>query len=333
MTTMREVAAHAGVSLKTVSRVLNDDRYVTAGVRLRVQASVSELGYQPNLLAVSFRTGKDMAIGVGVPDISDPFFATLIQAVEAEARVRGSAVIVTSVGYEPEQERAGLESLLQRQVIGLVACPVGSDQSYLRVWQGKTAMVFVDRKPSRLSADSVIEDDLGGARTGVAHLLTHGHDRIAFLGDASRSPTTVLRRAGYEAALMEHDIAIDRDLVYLGGIDRHSITAELSRLRGLEQPPTALFSSNARCTLNVVPAIQQASWPVALVSFGDFPMAASLQPAVTVIDQSPAAVGRAAVERLFTRIDSPDKRLRRQIVLPVRLVERSSCGLHESPRG
>ena len=134
MATMRQVAERAGVSAKTVSRVLHNDRYVSDSVRDRVNAAVNDLQYVPNMLAVSFRSGRDAAIGVAVPDIADPFFAQIIQAVEVEARARQTAVIVTSLGYDADYEQGAVEALLQRQVLGLISCPVSGDQSYLAPW-------------------------------------------------------------------------------------------------------------------------------------------------------------------------------------------------------
>jgi len=192
MVTMREVAAHAGVSPKTVSRVLRNEGYVRDEIRERVQASVRELHYVPNTLAVSFRTGRAAAIGVGVPDIADPFFAQIIHAVEAEAKARHTGVIVTSLGNDASHEQEAVENLLKRQILGLITCPLGPDQSYLRPWQGQTAMVFIDRVPGKLVADSVIEDDLGGGHEATAHLLQQGHRRIAFVGDDYRFRTTAL---------------------------------------------------------------------------------------------------------------------------------------------
>src|SRR3954453_10082063 len=147
MATMREVAERAGVSAKTVSRVLRNDRYVSDGVRRRVNAAVEELHYVPNMLAVSFRSGRDAALGVAVPDIGDPFFARIVHAVEAEARRSQTAVIVTSLGYDPAHEQSAVEALLKRQVMGLVFCPVSQDQSYLAPWLQRTPIVFVDRAP------------------------------------------------------------------------------------------------------------------------------------------------------------------------------------------
>jgi len=323
---MREVAERAGVSAKSVSRVLRNDRYVSDSVRERVNAAVNDLQYVPNMLAVTFRSGRDPAIGVAVPDIADPFFAHIVQAVEVVARARQTAVIVTSLGYDAEYEQGAVEALLQRRVLGLISCPVSSDQSYLTPWLRHTPMVFVDRAPVGIAADCFIEDDSGGARLATTHLLHHGHRRIAFVGHSDRAHTTRQRLWGYTEALAEAGIAYDEGLVYLGGTDSSGIDQALQSFAGLAEPPSAVFCSNARCTVAVFPALQRLGGEgLALVSFGDFPMAACLEPSVTVIDQDPAAVGKFAVERLFVRIGEPGKRLRRRTVLPVSLVERSSC--------
>src|SRR3954447_8211129 len=328
MATMREVAQRAGVSAKTVSRALRNDRYVSDSVRSRVDAAVAELQYVPNTLAVTFRAGRDAAIGVAVPDIGDPFFARIVQAVEVEARTSATAVIVTSLGYDPGHEQPAVEALLKRQVQGLVFCPVSGDQSYLAPWLARTPIVFVDRAPAKLTADSVIEDDFGGAHVATTHLIDHGHRRIAFVGDSNEAPTTMQRLRGYSQALSDARIPFDEALVYLGETDDDSMDGALAAFSGASEPASAVFSSNARCTLGVYPALQRlAGKGLALVSFGDFPMAASLEPSVTVIDQNPAAVGRFAAERLFTRIESPGRRLRRRTVLPVSIIERESCEL------
>src|SRR4051812_37392787 len=284
MATMREVAERAGVSAKTVSRVLRDDRYVSDGVRRRVNAAVEDLQYVPNMLAVSFRSGRDAALGVAVPDIGDPFFARIVHAVEVEARGSETAVIVTSLGYDPAHEQPTVEALLRRQVLGLVFCPVSKEQSYLAPWLQRTPIVFVDRAPHKLTADSVTEDDLGGAHLATTHLVQHGHRRIAFVGDAMQAPTTMQRLEGYRQALADAGIPFDEALVYLGETDADTIDGALAAFSALAEPATAVFSSNARCTLAVYPGLQRRGGDgLALVSFGDFSMAASLDPSVTVI--------------------------------------------------
>ncbi len=173
--------------------------------------------YVPNTMAVTFRSGQDKAIGVAVPDIADPFFAAIIQAVEREARTRGTVVIVTSLGYEPSHEQEAVETLLKRQVQGLIICPVAPDQAYLRPWQERTPMVFIDRGPQKLVADSVVEDDLGGAFAMTEHLIGHGHRRIAFVGDTRALTTATLRLQGYTSALATAGLELDEDLVQIEG--------------------------------------------------------------------------------------------------------------------
>ena len=332
MSTMREVAALAGVSAKTVSRVLRHDRYVSEEVRLRVERAVAELQYVPNVLARTFRSGSDNAVGVAVPDVSDPFFAALTHAVETVARARGSAVIVTSLGNDDGDERAGLEALLGRRLAGLIATPTSHDQSYLQPWLQRTAVVFVDRRPRGIKADSVIEDDVGGAREATGHLLGHGHRRVAFIGDTLQIATTARRLRGYREALAEAGVPYEPGLVALEA-ESGSTSGELTvRLLESPAPPTAIFSSNARCSLGVVPALQSLDRSdVGVISFGDFPLAGSLRPPLTVVDQDPGKLGHVAATRLFERLDRPERRLKRQIVLPVTLVLRGSCaaGSHD----
>jgi LacI family transcriptional regulator len=330
MATMRQVAQRAGVSAKTVSRVMNNDRYVSDDVRRRVERAIEDLQYVPNLLARTFRYGRDAAIGIAVPDISDPFFSAVIHAVEEIARDRGVALFVTSVGTDGRYEQIGVEALLGRQIAGLISTPVAADQSYLARWQSRTAVVFIDRAASNITADTVVEDDRGGGYAATAHLIEHGHHRIGFIGDSSSIATTAGRLAGYRAALAEAGIEEDRRLVILGAMSSRDAAEATWDLLGSPKAPTALFSSNARCSIGVVPVLQESGrTDIALVGYGDFPLASALRPALTVIDQNPDALGKAAATRLFERLDDPDRRRKRRVVLPVRLLLRASCATAE----
>jgi len=326
MATMRDVADRAGVSAKTVSRVVNNDRYVSADVRERVERAILELQYVPNMLAVTFRSGRDAAIGVAVPGVADPFFASIIGAVEREASKRGVAVIVTAVGWESSHEQQSIEAVLKRQVAGMIICPAGRDMSYLRPWQKRTPLVFVDREPGRLTAETVLQDDVGGGYEATRHLISHGHRNIAFMGDDTF--TGLLRLKGLQNALDEAGLSQRGDLTHVGAIDAATVTAELRRMLATPDPPSAVFSSNARVTIAMVTALQALRRKdIGLVGFGDFPTAAALKPAVTVIHQDGDEMGRFAADRLFTRLDHPTRRLRRRTVLPVSLVTRASCAM------
>ena len=328
MTTMRDVARVAGVSAKTVSRVFNDDPHVSEETRERVRWAMQKLNYVPNLLARSFRAGADAAVGLAVPDIADPFFAAMTSSIEVDLVGRGMAVVVTSLGEgadRAETERSALEALLRRQISGLIVACVSADQSYLAPWQERTPMVFVDRAPKGLSGVYVIEDDLGGAHEAVTHLASYGHRRVAFLG-VSTPVTTIRRRLkGYRSAVAENGLLDRPDLVCMPAESAEESAAALVKRLETPNPPTAVFSSHVLCTMALVLALQRAGRAdIAVVGFGDIPMAAAVSPAVTVVDQDPAGLGRIAVERLLQHIEDPGAPLRRRTVLPVHLIPRGS---------
>ena len=325
MTTMRDVARVAGVSAKTVSRVFNEDPHVTEETRERVRWAMQKLNYVPNLLARSFRAGSDPAVGLAVPDIADPFFAAITSSIEIDLVGRGMAVVVSSLGQAAEREQSALEALLRRQISGLIVACASADQAYLRPWQDRTPMVFVDRPPKGLSGVYVIEDDLAGARQAVTHLAGHGHRRVAFLG-ISTPITTVLRRLkGYRSAVAELGLDDRPELICMPSGSAEECAAELAKLLETPDAPTAVFSATTLCTMALVHALQRAGrMDIAVVGFGDFPMAGALSPAITVLDQDPARLGRIAVERLVQCIENPEAKVRRRTVLPVQLIPRGS---------
>ena len=323
MSTMRDVARQAGVSVKTVSRVFNDDPHVLPETRQRVEEALAQLNYTPNTLARTFRDGRSPVIGVAVPNIADPFFSSLAKAVETVAAGYDMSVLVSSLGPDPGKEPEVVEALLRRQLGALVMAPTAPDQSYLRRWSEKVALVFVDRPPQGLDADCFTEDDFGGARAATRHLLDHGHDGVAFVGNSLDVSTTVNRLSGYRSALAEAGIAFRPELVVNGATSRDGAWATVARLVGLADAPTAVFSSDAQTSMFLVPAL--AGSRLSIAGFGDFPMASMLSPALTVVDQDPDALGRLAAERAIRRLDGVDEGAPVSTTLPVRLLERSSC--------
>jgi LacI family transcriptional regulator len=318
--------------------VFNEDPHVTDETRERVRWAMQKLNYVPNLLARSFRVGSDAAIGLAVPDIADPFFAAVAGGIEADLVGRGMAVVITSLFHggrraqAAEREQSALEALLRRQISGLIVACVSADQSYLAPWEARTPMVFVDRAPKGLSGVYVIEDDLGGAREAVAHLARHGHRRVAFLDVTTPVSTTRRRLKGYRSAVTEHGLDASPSLTCIPSESADEAAAELVRRLRAPNAPTAVFSCNILCTMALVQALHQAErTDIAVVGFGDFPMASALTPAVTVVDQDPARLGRIAVERLLQRIEDPAVEQRRRTVLPVRLIPRGSGELPPQP--
>lgn len=328
MATMQDVALRAGVSPKTVSRVFNADPHVLPETRSRVEDAMRELNYVPNVLARTFRAGRSSSIGVAVPDLVDPFFASVVRAVEGVCSLTGITTLVTSIGDAPVRERPVVESLLRTQLRGLILAPVAEDQSWLSQWAEHTPIIFVDRAPTGIVADTLIEDDRLGAYLATEHLLGHGHTRIGFVADTTHPPSTRRRLDGYRSALADAGVPFDEQLVADEANGRAQATAEIDRLWRNPGAPTAVFSSNARVTMDVIPALRGRE--AALVGFGDFQMADQLTPSVSVVRQDPAELGRLAADRALARFADSTGRHESPKVLPVSLVLRESCGCSNS---
>src|SRR4051794_29360646 len=216
---MRHVAERAGVSLKTVSRVINEEGSVAPQTAERVTAAIAELGFRRNDLARSLRQGSTSAtLGLVIEDLANPFYSAVAQAVENVARPRGYMLIPGSCEEAPERERELILALLRRRVDALLLVPAGTerDQAWLANELGdETPVVFVDRPPHGIDADAVLVDNAGGAQTAVAHLVAHGHRRIACVADVPKLYTAAERIAGYRAALDAAGLPQDAELLRL----------------------------------------------------------------------------------------------------------------------
>ena len=317
-----DVANAAGVSLRTASRVLNDDPRVAPVTRQRVREAMLDLRFEPDAMARSLRAGTDTAIGFVVESISDPFFAGVIDAVEHQMSRHGLPVLVTSTRRDSGRERDVIGRMVQRRVAGLLLSPTGDDHSWLD--PRRVPIVLVDRPAPGLSADLVEIDDHRAAFDAVAHLIAHGHQRIAYVGDTPAIPTSAARLRGYRDALARHRIAADEHLVTCDCATSQAAAQAVSALIGGSRPPTAILSATTRASLGVVPTLHAAGrTDIALVSFGDFPMADALRPAVTVVDHPGHEVGRVAAARLLARLDQPGLPAER-IQVPAMLIERGS---------
>ena len=325
--TMRDVAALAGVSLKTVSRVVNGESTVAPDLTDRVRRAAAVLDYRPNLTARNLRSsgGRTRTIGVLLEDVANPYSSALHRAIENAAAERGMAVFAGSVDESPQRERELALALVARRVDGLIVMPTGDDQSYLASEQHSgLGLVFIDRPPRLLRADAVFSDNVGGAREAVRHLLAVGHRRIGLLSDLAEIPTAAARRDGYLAAFAEAGVAVDPELMIgdLHGGDA-AVEATVALLDG--PAPTALFTTQNLITIGAVRALRRRglAHDVALLGFDDFLLADLLQPAVSVIAQDPVAIGTVACEMLFARMDGAELPVQVRTI-PTRLIARGS---------
>jgi LacI family transcriptional regulator len=326
---MRDVGALAGVSLKTVSRVINRDPTVSPDLVMRVGRAVELLDYRPNLAATSLRRAdrKTATIGLLLEDVANPFSSALHRAVENVARERGIMVFTGSSDEDPEREREVLAAFVSRQVDGLMVVPSGLGQVAFLMERRRAGLpiVFLDRPGVISAADTVTVDNRVGAANAARHLALHGHRKIAFLGDLCSIWTAVERERGYLDGLASLRIPPDPDMIRR---DIHGVEAAekaVADLLSSADPPTALFTSQNLITIGAVRALRELGLHqrVALIGFDDVQLADLLDPAVSVIAQDPPALGRTAARLLLTRLDGDDGPPK-HVVVPTQLVARGS---------
>jgi LacI family transcriptional regulator len=325
---MLDVAALAGVGLKTVSRVVNSEPGVSPQLEARVRQAIEQLNYRRDANAATLRRlgRKTQTIGLVLEDVSNPFSSALHRAVEDAARERGVLVFAGSCDEDPDRERELIGSFRDRRVDGIIVVPASHDHGYLHEERrAGTALVFVDRPARHLDADSVVSDNVGGARHATQHLLERGHLRIAFLGDLLSISTAAERVRGHRQALEAAGVDVDDDLIRTELRDPEAAARAIDEALALPNPPTAFFTAQNLLTIGGVHALRRAGREreIALIGFDDISLADMVDPAISVVAQDPQAIGRTAADQLFRRLDG-DNAPAVHLVIPVRLIARGS---------
>ncbi|HMN29415.1 MAG TPA: LacI family DNA-binding transcriptional regulator [Caldilineaceae bacterium] len=326
--TMRDVAMRAGVSIKTVSRIINQEPGVSEKLSQRVQQAIRELDYRHNATASNLRRAdqRTATIGLLLDDVANPFSSALHRAVEEVARQHNTLVFALSSVDDPKREEEIIYALATRRVDGLITVPVSRDGGGLRYLQRQgQPIVFVDRLATFYEADTVVVDNRSGAAQAVQHLVRHGHSRIAFLGDVSTIWTAAERYLGYVEGLAIEGIRLNPSFVCQGLCGIEAAEQAVLDLFAPERPPTALFTAQNLITIGAIRALQKTALQhkVALIGFDDFLLADLLEPPVSVIAQDPMLLGKSAAELLFARLQG-DRQPSQQIVIPTQLIARGS---------
>jgi len=319
--TMRDVAALAGVGIKTVSRVINDEPNVSPETIARVKSAAEQLDFRPDVNAGNLRRTdrKTRTIGLVVGSVANPFSGAVNRGVEDVAASRGIAVFASSLDDDASREATIVGEMLRRRVDGLILTTVRKNQSYLVPEQRRgTVLVFVDRNPSGIDADVVLTNNAEASAAAVRHLQSHGHRAIAYLGDRAELWTAQERRRGFQS------VADNGPVVENLHDSASAYDAAVALLRG-DNPPTAFFSSQNLVTIGVIQALRELGLQreVALVGFDDIPLGDMLEPGVTVVAQDPYAIGSLAAERVFARLDG-DHSDSETFIVPSSLVIRGS---------
>lgn len=330
--TLVDVAREANVSLKTASRVLNGETGIAPSTARRVRAVMLRMGYRPNELARSLKGRRSAAIGMVVPNLADPFSASAVQAVQELARSKGHVVILTSSGGDETLEREELETLVRRQVDGLIIAPADGRRNTVDSFlAANIPVVTFDRPFTGTGIDSITITNRDAVREATEHLISHGYRRILAIGARPHLYTGAERVAGYvntmkraqlkkNMFLVEHESKLTQDVIH-------------RLIKGGREKIEAILTLNGITTMAVLRAFRnlgvQAGRDVALISFDDFDLAEIVTPSLTVVRQPAAELGRRAAELLFTRMEGATPLPHQNIVLSTTFHIRGSCGCPE----
>jgi len=308
---MRDVARLSGVSISTVSAVINATVPVSAEREQRVREAMTALDYHPDAVARSLKTGKTNVIGMIVPDITNAFFPEVIRGVENVARASGYSVILCDSREDSQEEERHLSMLFSRRVDGvLIACSVGST-AYDTMIRRRFPIVFVDRVPVEAKNGTVSSDNVQAGYTATEYLIGLGHHRIALLaGHLGLSPHRD-RLAGFRKAMEEFHLAVRHEYLILGNVQIEDGLAAGRRLLNLSERPTAIMASNSKLLLGLLQALDQGgvSSPseVSVLSFDDYIWSNYLNPKLTTVAQETYEMGKRSFELLLRIIQADSK--------------------------
>jgi LacI family transcriptional regulator len=322
--TIRDVAARAGVSLGTASRVLSGNPATSPDARARVTEAAAALGYRPNAQARSLRSTRTHVLGLLVSDVRNPFFADIAHAAEQAALAADYVSLLGNANENVDQQDRYIETFLTQRVDGVVLAPQGPSATLDTLLASGMPVVFVDRKVEGLDVPSVTTDGRLGLEEAVAHLVAAGHHRIGYIGGPQSISTGRERHDAFIAALARHGLPVDPELITFGDFRLASGTEAAERLLAAPQRPTALLAADNLMAEGALTTLRRQGLlvgaDVEVIAFDDIEWFAHMNPPISVIAQDAGAVGRSAVELLLRVIagDEPQS-----VVLPTTFIGRS----------
>jgi len=328
-TTIVDVAAKAGVSFGTVSRVINNDVHVRPATRERVLQAMEQLGFVANRQARSLAGGKSGAIGLLVPDLGTGYIGEIIRGIDAELTLQELDLILYTTHRTASKEANYVANLAQGMVDGLLVVLPRNPADYVgTLTQRNFPFVLIDHQGTGKECPAVGATNWQGAFDATEHLLKLGHRRIGFITGSMDLGCAQDRLAGYRAALRTHHVPYTEELVYEGTFFQPDGFTGALALLDLPEPPTAIFASNDVMAMGAMDAIRQRGLripdDIAVLGFDDIPQAELVRPALTTIQQPLEKMGRVATQMLLDLLEAPESKIQR-IELPTKLIIRDSC--------
>lgn len=336
--TLKDVALRAGVSVRTVSNVVNNYPYVTPEMRERVQAAIDELNYQPNLSARYLRKGRSGILAFAIPDLSNVYFSDIGNAVITAAAARSYTVLIDHTQGSRTSERDVIQGLTPHLIDGVILSPFALEPEDLQPRAGSVPIVLLGDRIYNVPYDHVTYDNVATARMATRHLINIGRRHIAALGVqevyARETETSRLRLRGYMEALTEAGLPINPNLIIRGIpiFSRHNGIRAMRQLLTLDTPPDAVFCFNDHLALGVIRAIHEAGYRVpddiAVVGFDDIEDGRFSIPSLTTISPDKEKIGDMAVAFLLGRIDGTRTGPPERVEVPCQLIIRESSMGH-----
>jgi len=338
-TTIKQVAAHVGVSVSTVSRALTGNSRISVHTRERVQQAVRELEYRPNVSARRLKQTHTHVVGLIVPDISNDFYAVATARIQAALTVRGYRLLITITGNSAREEAEHLQAMRDERVDGIVYVPTGANSSLVReMWQAGLPVIELARKSGLRDVDAVLADYQDGTRQALDHLLERGHRRIGLICGPLDLSTSRERQQGYLDALAAAGVPVDQALIKVGPYQRDWAAAAMRELLVLDDPPSAVLASSNEFTVGVLRTLtsQGILYPdqISIVGFGDPEWFSLTRPAITTVMLPAEEMAGMAASLLMQRLDAPSERSAPMICrLSTRLISRASTATRSSLAG
>ncbi|MEU5871263.1 LacI family DNA-binding transcriptional regulator [Glycomyces sp. NPDC047369] len=330
-TSMKDVARAAGVSVGTVSNVLNRPEAVAEETRARVLAAIADLGYVRNDSARQLRAGRSRTVAIVVLDVANPFFTDVVRGAEPLVESAGGVVTVCDSGEDVRRERRHLELLEEQRVLGLLITPVDdSSASWIERLTGHDIpVVLVDRGAGRHPHCSVAVDDVAGGRLAARHLVETGHRKIAFIGGPSAIPQVADRYEGCREVCA--DAGVELEVFATPGLNFQAGREAIEAMLGREDRPTAVFCANDLVALGALQGLTMHGVKVpqecAIVGYDDIDFAAAAAVPLSSVRQPRAQLGRTAAQLLFDEIAEGGDHTHRNVVFQPELIARASTAL------
>lgn len=338
MITIKDVAKKAGVSVATVSHVVNKTRFVSSELTEKVESVLRELEHQPNFVARNLRVSKVNQINFITPDITDPYNSNFVKGIEKALNENGYTLAIFNSNEDSSKEEMLIKLATQEKVDGLIIVPCKeNDEIFEQLKDLSIPVVLVGRKTENVGADSILVDNVGGAYRATSHLIKSGHERIALINGRKNITSSIEKLNGYIKALEENGIEFDPSLIVDGAINVETTLEALEKILSLENKPTAIFSTGYQITLGTLRYLMgkgiDCPKDISFVGFNDFDWASIFSPAITTVAHDPYKMGCIAGETLVNRIKG-EKLNYNEIRVPTELKVRGSTqGIGRGPFG